>query len=99
MPLPNSGKAVALIQKKYVDQPLDLRSNKATSEFHCSRTWFDGEKPLKFKKNLGGAVKFGRGDSSDGKVKVEMDIAETTKENLMDSSGPKVGKHLSHLLK
>lgn len=105
VPLPTSGKAVAMIQKKYVDQPLDLRANKASMEFHCSRTWFDGEKPLKFKKNpkstlqVGGAVKFGRGDSSDGKVKVEMDIPETMKESLMDASAPKVGKHLSHLLK
>lgn len=102
-----SGKAVATIQKKYVDQPVDLRANKPTSEFHCSRTWFNGEKPVKFKKlpkstlQVGGAVKFGRGgDSGDSTVKVEMDVAETVKDSLMDSSGgPKVGKHLSHLLK
>ena len=93
------------ILKKYVDSGDNRTPQAKMEEFHCSRTWFDGEKPIKFKKGFKatplcvGGVHYQQTVSDS--VKSEPTEASTEKgESLMLLQEPKQkGKHMAHLLK
>ena len=95
-----------MIKKKYVDGAEDLRAGKAMSEFHCSRTWFPEEKPIRFKKTNRtalpvGGVAWSKSNSFNStaadSVKIEEDAAVMS--SLMNEPVQKAAKHASHLLK
>ena len=93
------------ILKKYVDSGDNRTPEAKIDEFHCSRTWFDGEKPIKFKKGFKasplciGGVQY----QQTALVSVKSEPTESSTEkadSLMVLQEPmQKGKHLAHLLK
>ena len=84
-------------------------SGSSTTEFHCSRTWFIGEKPVKFKKGatkgvslcVGGVRYHAELEAGAGKGSVKAELADKTADTalmVLQEPGQR-GKHLAHLVK
>ncbi len=87
----------------------DMGAVTSPSEFHCSRTWFDGEKPVKFKKGtaktslcVGGMQFQSELQAAKGSDHVKMEPSEKTGETdslIVLQEPSQKGKHVTHLLK